>query len=674
MTPDSLSRKNAGAAPSWREIEAFLEEIASLAESEIASPQFHAELLDRAVRALGALGGAVWTRTSQGLLHLEHQINFRETRLPESREDQLRHAYLLDEAMRGGAAKTIAPQSGPAEREAGANPSPLWLVLTPVMVEGEAAALLEIFHGPATAADELRESGRLLGEVAGLAADHYRRVQFCRLRDEQTAWRRMERFLRETTGRMELADTATATANEARVALDCDRVSVAVVRHGRCRMQSISGVDWFDRRANEVRRLERLAEAALASGAAIWSSGSEEDVSLAPQIEEMLQAHLDDSACRTFGAFPLRVGESSNADDPIHHDDPPLGVLIVEHFSSRLDEEARHRAELLAPHAAAALAPALELDRIPLAGLWRRMGSVAWLRTLPKWAVAAAVAALVIAALATIPADFAVEASGQLQPQLRRHVFAPSDGVVVELLAKHDRRVRRDEPLAVLRDPKLDFEFRRIEGEIQTAQKRLSAIESLRLEDSAGRDGAEDRPRRWTAEKEEVEEALGGLRAQRDVLRQRQASLTIRSPLDGVVITWDVERRLESRPVSRGQVLMTVADLQGPWVVELEVPDRRMGHVAEARRASENPLEVSFVCEADPAVVHRGRIVEVSLTADARADDQAQSRIVALADGKTLLAPRPGTVVKAKIHCGRRSVGYVWLHGLWEAAQRGLWF
>jgi hypothetical protein len=35
---------------------------------------------------------------------------------------------------------------------------------------------------------------------------------------------------------------------------------------------------------------------------------------------------------------------------------------------------------------------------------------------------------------------------------------------------------------------------------------------------------------------------------------------------------------------------------------------------------------------------------------------------------------RPGATVTAKIHCGRRSLGYVWLHELWETIQSRVLF
>jgi hypothetical protein len=120
-------------------------------------------------------------------------------------------------------------------------------------------------------------------------------------------------------------------------------------------------------------------------------------------------------------------------------------------------------------------------------------------------------------------------------------------------------------------------------------------------------------------------------------------------------------------------MLLTVADLAGPWVLELRVPDRRMGHVAAAQRELGDDLEVSYICETAPTVVHRGQIVRVSLAADADPHDLATVQATTAVDRASLPDARPGAVVQARIHCGRRPVGYVWFHELWEAAQRWWW-
>ena len=79
-----------------------------------------------------------------------------------------------------------------------------------------------------------------------------------------------------------------------------------------------------------------------------------------------------------------------------------------------------------------------------------------------------------------------------------------------------------------------------------------------------------------------MREPLLGLEQQEKVLRARQEELTLRSPLTGH-ITWDVEQLLAARPVQRGQALLTVANVDGPWILELQVPDDEAGYLLDAQ-------------------------------------------------------------------------------------------
>ena len=81
------------------------------------------------------------------------------------------------------------------------------------------------------------------------------------------------------------------------------------------------------------------------------------------------------------------------------------------------------------------------------------------------------------------------------------------------------------------------------------------------------------------------------------------------SPIDGQILTWDVEPQLlESRPVQRGQVLLAVGDLAGPWQLELRLPDDHAGYVLEAEQTIDPKLDVDFLLATDPGTTYRGHV------------------------------------------------------------------
>ena len=58
---------------------------------------------------------------------------------------------------------------------------------------------------------------------------------------------------------------------------------------------------------------------------------------------------------------------------------------------------------------------------------------------------------------------------------------------------------------------------------------------------------------------------------------------------------------------------------------------------------------------------------------DDAAADEAIVRVKVPIDRRSLTQPRPGATVEARIFCGRRSLGYVWLHDLVDAVRGWFW-
>ena len=85
-------------------------------------------------------------------------------------------------------------------------------------------------------------------------------------------------------------------------------------------------------------------------------------------------------------------------------------------------------------------------------------------------------------------------------------------------------------------------------------------------------------------------------------------------------------------------------------------------------------LDVSFLLVADPSVAYRGVVERIARRAhvDEKSGEPVVQVIVRLDDG--IENPRPGAGVVAKIDCGRRSLGFVWLHDAWNSVRRRLLF
>src|SRR5690349_20740124 len=111
------------------------------------------------------------------------------------------------------------------------------------------------------------------------------------------------------------------------------------------------------------------------------------------------------------------------------------------------------------------------------------------------------------------------------------------------------------------------------------------------------------------------------------LVREKQRQLKVVAPQRGQVVTWKVRDLLLQRPVVRGQGLLTLANPDGPWELELYLPERRLVHVqnakvagtlrvpshSDSRRslpATDQPLDVAFVLSSHPGQTFHGRVVE----------------------------------------------------------------
>ena len=159
-------------------------------------------------------------------------------------------------------------------------------------------------------------------------------------------------------------------------------------------------------------------------------------------------------------------------------------------------------------------------------------------------------------------------------------------------------------------------------------------------------------------------------------MNRRVAELTLRSPIAGQVVRWDLIRSLESRPVRQGQLLMQVVDPTGPWQLELRIPDRQVRHVLAAQAAAkdENKLSVRFLFRMSPKTTYSATLDDVNLATDLDQDGELSTLAKVTLNPKDIPDLRPGSSVIAKIKCGRRSLGYVWLRELLEFLQTRVLF
>ena len=679
-----------------QQIRSLVNEITQLSKSDIAPEEFHGEFLPRVISALAAVGGALWTLDDNGSLGLAYHVNMREAKLHENEEANKRHSRLLYRILRSGEGNLVPAQTVSEGDDEAGNPTDFLLVFGVIKTELETIGLVEVLQRPDTSLTTQKGYLRFLEQMTNLASDYYKNRQLRNFGDRQNLWAQLEEFTKTIHKSLHKTETAYTIANEGRRLIECDRVSVALRRGNKCRIEAVSGQDLVDKRSTTVKLLGKLATSVVRCNEPVWYTG--DTTNLAPQVEKAVEEYVDESHTKMVAVFPLTRQKLADADK--EYEDPdkrekaeqPFGALIVEQIEdNRIPERTRKRIEIVADHACSAMGNSIDYNSIFLMPLWRLIGKSKVLltaRMLPKTISVSVLVIALIVFLCVFPWDFKMHSPGKLEPKAKAAVFAMVDGDVVYLPAKHGLKVegpiadpttgqlRPRTLLAQLKSTELDMKLNSLIGERDKLEKELSSLKDLTT--GAGlsmqdRRKYESQIEICLLQREYYKEQLA------HVDRQRQ-DLSVYAPIGGTVMTSNLENKLKDRPVRRGEMLMEIADLSQEWELELLMPEKRIGHVLKYQKKLEEgnkgPLEVEFVLASSPNVKHRGEVVSIHERAEVRGEDGNTVLIkVRLVDRDKLPdVLRPGVSVTAKIHCGKKPAGYVMFYQAVEYLQKTVLF
>ena len=264
--------------------------------------------------------------------------------------------------------------------------------------------------------------------------------------------------------------------------------------------------------------------------------------------------------------------------------------------------------------------------------------------------------------------DFNIEGDGKLRPAELRNVFAQIDGEVIRVDARHDERVKTGQLLVELKSIELEKEIAATRGELETKRTEQRSLRSDILR--SGRDLSRADRDQKEARLAQVAGEITTLERELDLQDARQRLLRVNSPIDGQVITFKVEEQLAGRPVRRGQVLMEVANPDGDWVLEVSMPEKRMGHITRALEAAGGELPVEFLLATSTETTLRGKLLEanVATSAEVRGEEGNTVLLRVQFDQQEFRAaipnPKVGSEVKARVACGKTPIAYAYLHDL----------
>lgn len=442
-------------------------------------------------------------------------------------------------------------------------------------------------------------------------------------------------MLVEMFSRTSDADTfkraAFSLATELEKFFGCQRVAIGTGGNRSCRVHAVSGMSSEEKRTLGFSQLGAAMKEAIALDEVIvWPA--QEDM-----IKEVVVSANHDDLLHSFKSGRLVVA-------PLVHEASGFSGAVALLWAAGSPPVSRKSYRLIRacqPHLTALVGYLKKSKPGPVLGSWLRF----WRSGMTK-RIAAGVAALVVIGTLLFPVTYRLAADCRIQPVVRRTVAAPFENRLYRTYVKPGDEVKRDQILA----------------ELDGRETRVQLAEAIAAQSAAvkKRDNAMVLADPATIQMTQLEADRLALEVER--LQFRNDNLVIRSPIDGVVLTGDLERS-EGVPVTAGQKLFEIAPLE-EMIMEIAVPETEVRHVALGDK-------VKLRLESDSGRLWESEIETVYPISEIQDGTNVFVAEATLANEGAIL--RPGMKGDVRILTEKKPLGWIFFHRLWEYLRLKLW-
>jgi RND family efflux transporter MFP subunit len=437
----------------------------------------------------------------------------------------------------------------------------------------------------------------------------------------------------EITSTLRLDRLLQIIVNSPQSVLPFERCSIALDNRGRLQLKAISGMANIPAGETQVELLRQLLQ---------WLSNNdrqllirqhgEEPETEDPRAREAIGKHFAASDYRALYALPL-------ADDQGR-----VGLLLYESSDPDFLEVAHiEMIKVLAGQTTVAIRNALLYREVPLIGLLEPLvqKKQAFLRSDRKrqsLILGGIVAAILL--LIFCPLPLRVSGAATVAPESIVTLAAPVDGTIANVYAREGQHVRRGDLLGTMDD----WSWR---NQLTAAQAKYEAA-MLAMQGDLAKHSARAGEDRTEAE---------FLRAEMERAQLRITNAQLRSPIDGIVMTPDLQNAAGEH-LDAGASFAQVLNLASARV-NIAVDQSDTSLVRAGQKAS-------IKLDSFPTQTLHGQVFSVSPQAQAGGDSRVFFAHVLLPNTNGQM--RTGMEGRAKIFAGYRPAGFVLLRG------PGLWF
>jgi RND family efflux transporter MFP subunit len=444
----------------------------------------------------------------------------------------------------------------------------------------------------------------------------------------------------EITSTLRLDRLLQIIVNSPQSVLPFERCSIALDNRGRLQLKAVSGMANIPTGDVQVEHLRELLRWLSSYDRQLLIRQHEEEPETdEPRVRAAIGKHFEASGYRALFALPLE------------DDQGRVGLLLYESSDPDFLEVAHiEMIKVLAGQTTVAIRNALLYREVPLIGLLEPLvqRKQAFMRSDRKrQGVILATVAAAILLLIFCPLPLRISGTAVVAPQSVATLAAPVEGTIANVYAREGQHVSRGEVLATMDD----WAWR---NQLTAAQAKYEAA-MLEMQGDLARHSAQAGEDRTQADY---------LHAEMERTRLRIANAQLRSPIDGIVMTPDLQNAAGEH-LDAGATFAQVLDLASARInIAVDQQDANLVRAGQSAAIKLNTF---------PGRTLRGQVFSVSPEAQAAGDDRVFYAHVLLPNGNAEL--RTGMDGRAKIFAGYRPAGFVLLRGpaLWIWKQLWDW-
>lgn len=669
FSPGSVPATAAGTDPlvheTRREIADIVREVAAAVGSQRTADEFLSMLVDRILRAMAAQGVLVWQRSgtaSPGSPEPEYQCIRQLGRITADsipNESTAAHRRMLVEVATDGQPVVVPATPGARDPDVPANPMDVPAALVAIKLDSDqvgAEYLLEVFLEPNCGVATQRGYLRFVAQMSDLAGEFLRIDQLRSLKRREELSRIVDAGIRKLHEIHDCSKLEAATVDLAAELFGFDRVGLCPTEP-KVTLAAVSHVCELDTKSPAAIHLCEASLAQVDEDGCYWHV--DEFTTAKREGDDDEEELFVRAVVRTTGLRPRSL------------------VCCQSSTAAAISDTCRSELVRFVEHADIALNNVSRLEAIPGGRLLSSLMPAIQSRTSRVWTriVVGTLMVALLAIAAFFPVPLVVYSNASIRPAEIQTLSSPRDAIVQQVHVRHGQQVAVGDTLLTMVDPSLEEEITALVGRRAVLLQQRTRWTEVLVDSSSNHI---ERMEQVQGERSLVDEEIQSIDSQLSVLSRVRESLIIRAGRKGTVDAWQIEQRLQSRPLKRGDPMLQVVASDSPWVVDVQVPQSRIAHIQNAEGTGDLSAQVSL--ESAPEEVFTASLSQIGPAVAQDGDAVANTSVLLelskqasnVVSNKQATSHQSGAPARVMFRCGTTPAGYLLFQDLIRSVRGNL--